>query len=106
MASQDLQHPPGSPEAIEAGREADKVYIKIGLWLAILTAIEVALFYFPPGPVEVPALLVLMVVKFVIVAASFMHLKDDNRVLTFLFGVGLALAIPVYLVVLLASEFF
>lgn len=106
MASQDLQHPPGSPEAIEAGREADKVYIKIGLWLAVLTAIEVALFYFPPGPVEVPALLVLMVVKFVIVAASFMHLKDDNRVLSYLFGIGLALAVPVYMAVMFAEHVF
>ncbi|MEO1062643.1 MAG: cytochrome C oxidase subunit IV family protein [Actinomycetota bacterium] len=83
---------------------SDWEYIKIGIVLAVLTAIEVALFYFPPGAAEVPALLILMVVKFAIVAAYFMHLKGDKPVLTQVFVGGLVLAIVVYIAVFLAFE--
>ncbi|MEM9714152.1 MAG: cytochrome C oxidase subunit IV family protein, partial [Actinomycetota bacterium] len=85
---------------------SDWEYIKIGIWLAILTAIEVALFYFPPGGAEVPALLILMVVKFAIVAAYFMHLKGDKPVLTQVFVGGLLLAVAVYFAVFFAFELF
>ncbi len=84
---------------------SDWDYIKVGILLAILTAIEVALYYFPPGGFEVPALLGLMVVKFVIVAAYFMHLKTDNRLLTQIFMIGLVLASLVYVAALSAFEF-
>ncbi len=83
---------------------SDWQYIKIGILLAVLTAIEVALFYFPPGGAEVPALLVLMVVKFGIVAAYFMHLKGDRPVLTQVFVGGLLLATAVYFAVFFAFE--
>ncbi|MEM9034250.1 MAG: cytochrome C oxidase subunit IV family protein [Actinomycetota bacterium] len=83
---------------------SDWEYIKIGIVLAILTAIEVALFYFPPGGAEIPALLILMVVKFIIVAAYFMHLKGDRPVLTQVFVGGLVLAVAVYMAVFFAFE--
>ncbi len=88
----------------EGNHLSDWEYIKIGILLAVLTAIEVALFYFPPGAAEVPALLILMVVKFGVVAAYFMHLKGDNPVLTQVFVGGLVLAVVVYMAVFLAFE--
>ena len=91
-------------DAHEGNHLSDWEYIKIGIVLAVLTAIEVALFYFPPGGAEVPALLILMVVKFGIVAAYFMHLKGDKPVLTQVFVGGLVLAIAVYVAVFLAFE--
>jgi cytochrome c oxidase subunit 4 len=81
---------------------SDWEYIKIGILLAVLTAVEVGLFYFPPGAAEVPALLILMVLKFGIVAAYFMHLKGDKPILTQVFVGGLVLAVVVYLAVFLA----
>ena len=44
----------------------------------------------------VPALLILMVVKFAIVVAYFMHLKFDDSLFTKLFVTGLVLALLVY----------
>jgi cytochrome c oxidase subunit IV len=104
MASTD-QHS-GQTMSIEEGRAHDWVYIKWGIYLAILTAIEVALFYFPPGALEEPALIFLMIVKFIMVAAIFMHLKGDHKILSYLFGVGMVLAVAVYAAVLFASELF
>ena len=71
-------------------------YIKVALLLAVLTAAEVLIYFAPPGPLEVPLLLILMVVKFEIVVAYFMHLRFDNKIFTWLFVVGLILAVAVY----------
>lgn len=105
MASPDLDQAHDTTDE-HGGHTTDADYIKIGIVLAVLTAIEVALFYFPPGAAEVPLLLGLMVVKFAIVAAYFMHLKGDNKVLTLLFSIGLGMATLVYFAVLFAFEFF
>ncbi len=91
---------------IEAHHPRDVSYIVIAVWLAVLTAVEVALSYVELWDLNVPLLLILMVVKFGIVAAYFMHLKLDNRLLTQLFVAGLVLAVSVYLAVLLAFEWF
>ena len=47
-------------------------------------------------------LIVLMVIKFVLVAGYFMHLKFDSPLFTNLFTAGLILAMAVYLVALTA----
>ena len=75
---------------------SDVGYIKIAVILAILTAIEVATYFFDFGVVEVPSLLILMVVKFQIVVAYFMHLKFDSKVFSYLFVTGLILAVLVF----------
>jgi cytochrome c oxidase subunit 4 len=47
-----------------------------------------------------------MVVKFVMVVSYFMHLKFDNKIFSFLFYVGLALALFCYIVALATFKFF
>ncbi|WP_419551283.1 cytochrome C oxidase subunit IV family protein [Candidatus Poriferisodalis sp.] len=75
---------------------SDFGYIKVALLLAVLTAAEVMTYFVDFGPVEVPGLLILMVAKFWIVVAYFMHLRFDNKLFTWLFVGGLVLAVAVY----------
>ena len=63
--------------------------------------------YVDVGPLFLPALLIMMVVKFFMVVSFFMHLKFDNRIFSFLFYTGPA-ASPsfVYAVALATFHFF
>lgn len=91
---------------------SDRSYVMIAIVLAVLTAIEVGLFVIEDwigenlglGSVKL-ALVALMIVKFWIVGAYFMHLKFDNPILTKLFVAGLVLAVAVYFIMLSAFEF-
>jgi len=86
----------------------DRTYVIIAIILAVLTAIEIFLFVIEddiPTTFNKLALIGLMVVKFYIVGAYFMHLKVDNPVLAKLFTFGLVLAIIVYFIMLSAFEF-
>ncbi len=80
-------------------------YVEIGIILAVLTGIEVALFYAgqagTPSQVTVPAILFLTFMKFVLVVLWFMHLRFDHRVFRRVFVGGLALAALVYGIVIL-----
>ena len=78
----------------------------IALILAIITAGEVALYYIDIGGAMIPTLLVMMVLKFGIVAAYFMHLKFDSLVFRRMFIAGLVLAVAVYMAVLAAFQYF
>lgn len=87
---------------------SDSKYVKIALILGVLTAIEIILFVIEDtlgSAIVKLGLLGLMAAKFWIVGSYFMHLKFDNRVLTFLFGFGLVLAMAVYFIMLSAFEF-
>jgi cytochrome c oxidase subunit 4 len=65
----------------------------IGAVLAVITGLEVAVFYIPAmAPVLTPVLLILSAGKFALVVMFFMHLRFDSTVLTGLFGAGLLLA--------------
>ena len=65
-------------------------YVLIAAILAIITAIEVATYYIGAlKSVLVYILLVLSVMKFVIVVGYYMHLKFDNKLLMWIFGMGL-----------------
>ena len=83
-------------------------YVVVALVLAVLTAIEVALYYldFIPQPVVVTTLMVLMVLKFAIVALWFMHLRFDSRIFRRLFITGIILALSVFVIVLLTFGVF
>ena len=87
---------------------SDRSYVGIALILALITAAEVATFYLEDelGSVLIPALLVMMVVKFAMVAGWFMHLRFDSNLFTRLFVCGIVLAVGVYLAMLAAFEFF
>jgi cytochrome c oxidase subunit 4 len=58
------------------------------------------------GPFFMPALMIMMVVKFLMVVSYFMHLKFDNRLFSWLFYAGLILAITVYVIALSTFKFF
>jgi len=87
---------------------SDGKYIQIALILAVITAAEVATFYVEDslGSALVPILLVMMVVKFFIVAAWFMHLRFDSNLFTRVFVSGILLATAVYIGFLATFEFF
>jgi cytochrome c oxidase subunit 4 len=93
----------------------DKTLWKIAGILAVITAVEVAWSYLPWSDwghgfaivfAELGGLLIMMAVKFAIVASYFMHLKFDHKILTRIFYAGLFLAIAVYLAVLATFEIF
>ena len=90
----------------ESHGASDKQYVIIAIILAVLTAIEVSTYYVDFGPLFMPTLLILMVVKFVIVVSYFMHLKFDNKLFSWLFYSGLFRAIAVYVGALATFKFF
>ena len=81
-------------------------YWKIAAVLAVLTAIEVAMFYidreFELGALNAIVLIVLAILKFVIVVGWYMHLRFEKSTLTRFFTAGAILAVALYLVVLAA----
>lgn len=71
-------------------------YVQIAVVLAALTALEISTYLVDFGPLGIPLLIVLMVIKFVMVANLFMHLKFDNGLYTRLLYAGLGLALGLY----------
>src|SRR5262245_533513 len=84
----------------------DKQYIIIAAILAAVTAAEVTLTYIDVGPIFLPTLLILMAAKFLMVVSYFMHLKFDNKIFSFMFYLGLVLAVGVYSAALATFHFF
>ena len=85
---------------------SDRQYIWIAVILGVLTALEIlSTEIVPDGPLLVPMLLVLMFVKFWIVASFFMHLRFDSRLFSFLFYLGLGAAVVLYAGVLATFQF-
>jgi cytochrome c oxidase subunit IV len=85
---------------------SDAIYWKIFVFLAVLTALEVATTEVDLGSFFLPVLLGLMVVKFGTVVWFFMHLKYDARLFGKVFYAGLILAILVYAGCLSTFKFF
>jgi cytochrome c oxidase subunit 4 len=82
-------------------------YIKIALILAVVTGIEVGLYYLKMNQgLTNTFLLALAALKFVMVAAYFMHLKFDNKILRRLFIGGFVLATGCYVAYLLTLGVF
>ncbi len=76
-------------------------YLRVAAVLAILTVLEVGVFYVPAfHAVLVPVLLVLSACKFSLVVMFYMHLKMDSRFFSFLFGAPLLLAAGVLVALL------
>ena len=75
-----------SHDALEHAHPGAKTYVLIAGVLAVITAVEVAVFYVEAlEPVLVPILLVLSATKFFLVVAFFMHLKFDAKLFTMVF---------------------
>ncbi len=82
-----------------------KMYVRIALLLAVLTGIEVALFYIVELTAMTqglanPLLIGLAVAKFLIVVGYFMHLKYEKPLLSRTFAIGAVLAGGLYTVVI------
>ena len=92
-------HLPAEDQAHPGPRQ----YVLVAAVLAVVTGLEVALFYveFLPSAAVVTALLLLMTIKFALVVLWFMHLRFDPPVFKRLFVAGLVLALSVFLIVLL-----
>jgi cytochrome c oxidase subunit IV len=76
-------------------------YAQIGLILAAITGVEVAIYYLGLAhTLLVVALLVLSATKFSMVVLWFMHLKFDNRLFSTMFILGFLLALSIFTVVL------
>lgn len=88
--------------AADSGHPSPARYVFIALVLAVITGVEVLLYYINLAPgLLVALLLALALVKFVMVVSWFMHLKFDSRLLRRLFVTGIVLAVSVFTVVLL-----
>ena len=113
-------HEPGQPtpsavvapttigeEVVEGhGHPTDRFYVVIALILAVFTAAEVSISYMDIGAFFLPALFVLMALKFGLVVLFFMHLRFDNKIFGRLFWSGLILAVAVYVAALATFEVF
>jgi caa(3)-type oxidase subunit IV len=76
-------------------------YVNVAIILAIVTAIEVGIYYVTAlGDLLVPMLLILAVVKFAMVGLYFMHLKFDSHTFRRFFLTGIVLALLVFGVVM------
>ncbi len=104
------------PETAHADHDHDHHPTEAQYWvvfaaLFVLTAIEVAWSFMGlDGPVLVIPLLVMMTIKFFLVAGAFMHLYFDLKILngrlfSWAFFGALLLAMAVYAVVFAAFEF-
>ena len=90
-----------------AGHPSPKEYVRIGVILAALTALEIAASYAGvSGGILIPTLFILAVVKFALVVMWFMHLKFDDRRYARFFVMGLSGAAVLYLVVLISFRVF
>jgi len=87
-----------SPHIGGGAHPTPKTYVIIAALLAIITAIEVYIFYIEAlKDVLIPLFIVLSMVKFAMVAMFYMHLKFDERLFSVFFVGGLLLATAVIL---------
>jgi cytochrome c oxidase subunit 4 len=85
----------------DEGHPGPEIYVRVGLALAAITALEVAVVYVDiVAGVFIGLLLAMSALKFVLVVLWFMHLRFDNRIFSTLFWGGLALAGALFTVVL------
>jgi cytochrome c oxidase subunit 4 len=107
-AHPDLEHHPGE-------HASDRLFVRVFIGLVIITALEVAWAYLPWADEDASraftalywgGLLVMMSIKFFIIASYFMHLRFDSKVLTRLFYAGVVLAVAVYVIVLTTFQLF
>ncbi len=71
-----------------------RTYWIIGIILTVITAFEIAAYYFEDmlGGTVTTVILTLSAAKFILVAMFFMHLKYDNKIFSGIFIFPLALA--------------
>jgi cytochrome c oxidase subunit 4 len=86
---------------------SDLDYVKVAVFLAVITGAEVAMSYVDvSNKIFIPVLLVMMVVKFAVVALWFMHLRFDSRLFRRFFLAGIILAVAVFMAFLASMQYF
>jgi cytochrome c oxidase subunit 4 len=98
--AQDHAHGTGVAHGVfeEHAHPGERTYVMVALILAIVTAVEVAIYYLEAvEDILVPALLILSAGKFAAVVGYFMHLKFDAPFFRRIFVFGLAVAAACYL---------
>ena len=76
-------------------------YAQIGAILAVITAVEVGIYYLDIShALLVISLMILSATKFSMVVLWFMHLKFDHRLFSSMFVLGFLLAVSVFMVAL------
>jgi cytochrome c oxidase subunit IV len=86
---------PGHPEP--------RQYVTIAIILAVITAVEVTVYYITAvKDLLVPMLLIMSVVKFGLVVLWFMHLRFDSHIFRRFFLIGIVLALVVFSVLLVS----
>ncbi len=86
-------------------------YVQIAVLLAVLTAVEVGLFYLEEGVEQIgtsitaPALIVLAFIKFAIVVGYYMHIRYEKPLVSRFFATGFIAALVLYAAVILAMLF-
>src|SRR5215471_9117095 len=97
-----VEHAVGHAHAVDEHHPQAPTYIVVAIILTILTAFEIGVFYAPSLQVIlVPLLIILAILKFILVAAFYMHLHFDSRVFSGLFIFPLALAALIVLSLML-----
>jgi cytochrome c oxidase subunit 4 len=95
-----IEAPPTEREHIEK-HPGPLEYAQIGVILAVITAIEVGIYYIDLSQaLLVSALLVFSAAKFSLVVLWFMHLKFDHPLFSTMFVMGFILAISIFFVAL------
>jgi cytochrome c oxidase subunit 4 len=88
---------PETAEPHVRGLSSVGVYNLIAVILFVLTVTEVGILFPPldamPDLIKIPLLIGISVAKYAIVVAFFMHLFYDSPLCTFLFGMGMAIAV-------------
>jgi cytochrome c oxidase subunit IV len=111
MPFTEVEHDPVEPEGdipphvdvIEEHHPGPRQYVGVAVILALVTAIEVAIYYIDAvKDWLVPLLICFSLIKFVMVVAWFMHLRFDSHLFRRLFITGLILALVVFAIVLAA----
>ena len=110
MSTTEAQHVEAVTEHHGHAHPSDGQYVIVAVVLAFITGAEVLTYYvdfFKDHFVVLLAVLIpMMVIKFGIVAAFFMHLRFDNKLFRWVFLTGIILATAVYLVVLTTFHVF
>ena len=101
-----MAHAPEAGEEFELSHHpSPRQYINIGIVLAIVTALEVGIYYVEAlEDLLVPFLIAFAVIKFILVCSWFMHLRFDSKLFRRLFVTGVILALVVFAIAL--STFF
>lgn len=98
---------PAEHAGTHGGHPSPKEYVRIAIILAVITALEVAVYYIEAvRDLLIPLLFLFSLLKFTLVVLWFMHLKFDSRTYARFFVLGLAGAITLYLIVLLTFRVF